>query len=260
MLQALRITQFAVIQEAEVCFGPGLTVFTGETGAGKSILIDALSLLLGGRADPESVRSGADEASVEGVFLKTMPLHRRLEELGLPDLGEELCVRRTVHRSGRGKAYVNGALVTVGVLGKLMRGAVDIAGQHEHMALFDPGQQAVLLDRLPSVEPLLGEYRQAFSIVQETQHRIDALGSDDTQALRRAEFIRFQLEELDRVAPKEGEDLLLEGERRKLGCSEKRRQAVSSADGLLTSDGAVLEGLGKVCGLVGEAAKVDALL
>src|SRR4051812_47189773 len=122
MLEALRITNLAVVEEVEVAFGPGLTVLTGETGAGKSILIDALGLLLGGRADAEAIRAGAEEASVEGVFAQTPPLATKLEELGLPDLGEQVCIRRVIGRGGRGKAYVNGALVTVGVLGKLMRG------------------------------------------------------------------------------------------------------------------------------------------
>src|SRR2546430_1644683 len=104
MLNALRILNFAVIEEAEVAFGPGLTALTGETGAGKSILVDAVGLLLGGRADPEVIRAGAEEASVEGVFDKPPLLAARLAEAGLPDLGDEVGVRRVVSTNGRGKA------------------------------------------------------------------------------------------------------------------------------------------------------------
>src|SRR6478672_3716845 len=108
MLAALRIANFAVIEEVEVSFGPGLTVMTGETGAGKSILVDALGLLLGGRAEVEVIRAGAEEAAVEGLFECTEALGARLSELGLPDLGDQVGIRRVVGRSGRGKAYVNG--------------------------------------------------------------------------------------------------------------------------------------------------------
>src|SRR6476619_1951490 len=111
MLVALRIENFTVVEEVEVSFGAGLTVLTGETGAGKSILVDALGLMLGGRADPEVIRAGADEASVEGVFEKPPLLAERLAEAGLPDLGDEVGVRRLIGRAGRGKAWVNGAPV-----------------------------------------------------------------------------------------------------------------------------------------------------
>src|SRR4051812_32575660 len=139
MLLGLRISNFAVIDEVEVGFGSGLTVLTGETGAGKSILVDALSLLLGGRSDGDVVRAGSEEAIVEGTFARTPELAARLEQLGLP-VDDELLIRRVVGRGGRGKAYVNGSLVTVGVLSRLMKGSVDIAGQHEHVGLFDPAQ------------------------------------------------------------------------------------------------------------------------
>ena len=123
MLLALRISNFTVMEEVEVGFGPGLTVLTGETGAGKSILVDALGLLLGGRADADVV---ADRARTRRWWRassqRTPALAERLEALGLPDLGDEVVLRRVVGRTGRGKAYVNGALVTVGVLGRLMRG------------------------------------------------------------------------------------------------------------------------------------------
>src|SRR3954447_1638088 len=160
MLLGLRISNIAVMEEAEVAFGAGLTVLTGETGAGKSILVDALGLLLGGRADADVIRAGRDEASVEGVFARTPALAERLEELGIPDLGEEVPVRRVVGRNGRGKAYVNGSLVTVGVLARLTRGFVDIAGQHEHVSLFDSSLHRTLLDLYGNLTEALEVYGQ----------------------------------------------------------------------------------------------------
>ncbi|MBM4377804.1 MAG: AAA family ATPase, partial [Deltaproteobacteria bacterium] len=161
MLQGLRICQFAVMEEVEVTFSGGLTVLTGETGAGKSIVMDALSLLLGGRAEPDCVRAGAGEATVEGTFRRTPLLAARLEELGLPDLGDELLVRRVVGRGGRSRAWVNGSLVTVGVLSRLMKGTVEISGQHEHTALLDPAEHLGLLDREPGMEPGRRAFDQA---------------------------------------------------------------------------------------------------
>ena len=120
MLLALRIENFTVVEEVEVGFGPGLTVLTGETGAGKSILVDALGLLVGTRADADCVRTGADEAVVEAVFQRTDGLAARLEALGLPDHGDEVVLRRVVGRGGRSKVHVNGALASVGVLAQLI--------------------------------------------------------------------------------------------------------------------------------------------
>src|SRR5215472_6935470 len=134
MLVALRVSNLAVIDEIDIPLGPGLTVLTGETGAGKSLLVDAISLLLGRRSAPDVVREGQPEASIEGVFAGDESLSQRLSALGLPELGGEVSVRRMVARNGRGKAYVNGALVTVAMLGDLMRGVVDISGQHEYVS------------------------------------------------------------------------------------------------------------------------------
>src|SRR5258706_59013 len=132
MLLSLRLTDLGVLEEAEVTFGPGLTVLTGETGAGKSMLVGALGLLLGGRAEADAVRGGADEAVVEGVLERSEVLGLRLAELGLPDLGGEVVIRRAVTRGGRARVHVNGALATVGVLARLMRGQIELNGQHEH--------------------------------------------------------------------------------------------------------------------------------
>ncbi|MHB8876741.1 MAG: DNA repair protein RecN [Myxococcaceae bacterium] len=261
MLQALRIANFAVIEEVEVAFGEGLTVLTGETGAGKSIVVDALSLLLGGRADAEVIRASCDEAIVEGLFRRVPALAERLALLGLPDLGEEVSVRRVVGRTGRGKAYVNGALVTVGVLGQLMRGLVDIAGQHEHVGLFDASSHRSLVDRLGGLGPQLSGYQVEYGALRAVEARIEALGGDEQTAQGRAEFLRFQLEEIDRVGPKEGEGEKLEAERRRLASAEKLRRAAVEAESLLSvMDGSSLETLGRALALVADAAKLDGSL
>lgn len=238
MLESLRLTNFAVVEEAELTFGQGLTVITGETGAGKSIVIDALGLALGGRGGAELIRADADEASIEAVFKSDPKLNARLEDLGLPVLGDEVLVRRVIGKSagtpkgGRSRAWVNGALVTVGVLSELMRGRVEVAGQHEHMALLDPAQHLPLLDEATPVAPL-EQYAAAWHQLQACERELSALGGDDAQLAQRADFIRFQLDELDRVAPNPDEDLALEAERARLASVERLRTLASSAQHLM---------------------------
>jgi len=261
VLLALRISSFAVIDAAEVEFGPGLTVLTGETGAGKSILVDALGLLLGGRADPELIRSGCDEAVVEGVFDRTAELGARLVELGVPDLGEEVSVRRVIGACGRGKAYVNGSMVTVGILGRVLRGEVDIAGQHEHVSLFDPSRHRALLDRLGECEGPLSEYRQAFAALREVVRRIDELGGDESKVKERLELLRAQCDDIARVEPRPGEDAALEEERKRLSSAEKIRRAVAEAEAVLgTQESSAADLLGRGAALLADAVRFDGRL
>ena len=261
MLLGLRISNVAVIEEVEVAFGAGLTVLTGETGAGKSILVDALGLLLGGRADADVIRAGCEDAAVEGVFARTPVLAARLEELGLPDLGEEVLVRRVLGRTGRGKVYVNGALVTLGVLGKLTRGAVDIAGQHEHVSLFDSGLHRVLLDKYGGLEESLAAYGREWANLREVDSRMDALGGDDAKVRERAEFLRFQLDEITRLDPDSGEDVKLDAERRRLGSAQKLKRQGAEAEVLVSGEApSAVEIVGRALGLVHEGVKCDATL
>lgn len=260
MLHTLRLKNFAVVEEAEVGFGPGLTVLTGETGAGKSILIDALGLLVGGRAESDVIRAGADEAIVEGLFERTPTLGARLEEHGLPDDGPEVSIRRSLGRQGRGRAYVNGALVTVGVLQRLMKSQVDIAGQHEHMALLDDGQHLALVDRFGALleSEVLRSWQTAWAALRDVNERLHSLGGDEGQVAARVDYLRFQLEEIERVSPKPGEDVALDQERRRLASSVKLRAVVGNAEELTsTREGSALELLGRSVQLAGEGEKLD---
>jgi DNA repair protein RecN (Recombination protein N) len=261
VLSALKISNFAVIDAAEVEFGEGLTVMTGETGAGKSILVDALGLLLGGRAELDVIRAGAAEASVEALFERTPALASRLEALGLPDLGEQVSVRRVVGRGGRGRAWVNGSLANIGMLGRLLRGLIDISGQHEHMSLFDGALHRTVLDRYAGLQQEVARYVAALGALKDVEGRIEALGGDERSARERMEFLRFQLEELGRLGPKPGEDALLEEQRRRLMGGERLQRAAAAAQGLLTAqDGAALELAGRACGLLVDAQRIDGRL
>ena len=261
MLVSLRLTNFAVMEEVEVAFGPGLTVLTGETGAGKSMLMDALGLVVGGRAEADVVRAGAQEACVEALFERTEELGRRLAEFGLADDGPEVAIRRTIGLNGRGKVSINGGLSTVGTLGRLLRGLVDIAGQHEHMALFDPAGHLGLVDRfggLTTGEGPLGAYQSAWVVLRDCDTRLVALGGDEGQVQARREFLAFQLEEIDRIGPQPGEDVALDLERRKLASVERLRQGAGQAEELVaTRDGSALELLSRALHLVADAEKLD---
>jgi DNA repair protein RecN (Recombination protein N) len=261
VLLGLRISNVAVIEEVEVGFGAGMTVLTGETGAGKSILVDALGLLLGGRADADVIRAGREEASVEGVFERTPVMAERLEALGIPDLGEEVLVRRVVGRNGRGKAYVNGSMVTVGVLGRLTRGLVDIAGQHEHVSLFDSGLHRTLLDTYGNLGESLKRYGQHYAALREVEARMESLGGDEARVRERAEFLRFQRDEISRLDPEPGEDVKLDAERRRLGGVEKLKRQAAEAELLISGDEtSALETVGRALGLLNDAVRCDASL
>ena len=258
MLLALRIENFTVVEEVEVGFGPGLTVLTGETGAGKSILVDALGLLLGTRADAGCVRSGAEEAVVEAVFQRTPGLALRLEALGLPDHGDEVVLRRVVGRAGRGKVHVNGALASVGVLGQLMRGELDIAGQHAHVGLFEPSTHRAVLDRWDGVGPALEAYRAAHAPLVALEVERQSLGGDAAAQEARAEFARFQLDELERLSPSPGEEPALEAERRRLAAVERLRAAALESEALLGGeDAGVCTATGRAARMLEEAARTD---
>ncbi|MDX2013451.1 MAG: DNA repair protein RecN [Myxococcaceae bacterium] len=261
MVRTIKVRQFGVMDEVEVELGPGLTVLTGETGAGKSMLIDALVLLSGGRADASMVRSGADEASVEGVFVRGPGLAERLEAAGLEGDGDEVLVRRTVAASGRGRAWVNGHLVTVSVLQQLMRGVVDIAGQLEHATLYDEAHHRELVDRFGALEgeagPLWG-YTRRHAEHRALQARLDELGGDERAVAAKVEFVRFQVSELSAAKVASGEEAALEVERRRLASTARLLELARGVDDLLSGrDGSAADLLGQATHRVGEMERVD---
>jgi DNA repair protein RecN (Recombination protein N) len=234
MIRCLKVRNFGVIEEVDVEFGPGLTVVTGETGAGKSMLLDALMLLSGGRADSGVLRAGCDEASVEGVFEGTPELSQRLEERGL-GAGDEVLIRRTVSAQGRGRAWVNGNLVTVTVLEQVMRGLVDLAGQLEHASLFDEDSHRSLVDRFGQVEEPRAAYAARWLERQSVLRKLQALGGDENEARARAGYLEFQVDELVAAAVKPGELAALDLERRRLSGAARLEGLASVADDLLAT-------------------------
>src|SRR5437660_4219328 len=231
MLELLRVRAFAIIDELEVHFAPGFNALTGETGAGKTILVDALHLVLGGRALSDSVRTGAEEAEVQALFRPRDPeaCDARLAALGLPAAGGELVVRRTVQREGRSRAWVNGALATASQLQQATRGLLDISGQHEHVGLLDATLHLDLLDSHAQLAELREGFSRSFAELSAAERAREQLDSDESQRAQRADWLEFQLDELENATPEPGEDDRLAQERRGLAAAEKVRGGAEEA-------------------------------
>lgn len=236
MLRHLHIRNLALIDETTLEFGPGLTTLTGETGAGKSILLDALALLMGPRATPSVVRSGEDRATVEAMF--ECPEHRRvgewLTEQGLePDEPGEVILRREVMASGRSRAWINGRLVPISQLAELSAFLLVLHGQHEQQTLLEAGVQRDLYDDFCG----LGEPRQAvgeaYRRLADAQANLDALRGETRDRDQRIDFLRFQVEELESLGLKPGEMEELEAEERCLGHVEELTEKGHGARELL---------------------------
>src|SRR5688572_16930977 len=193
MLRFLSIRNLAVIERLDLEFEPGLNVLTGETGAGKSILVGAVGLLVGGRASSDLVRTGEEQASVEAVF----------EEPGR----EDLIIRREVSaQSGRSRAFINGSLATSTALREVAARLVDLHGQHEHQVLLDPATHLDVLDAYAELESERLQVAEAFAAWQKLTAERNRLLASQRESASRAEFVAFQLAEIDRVEPKPGED------------------------------------------------------
>ena len=195
MLAELRIVNFALIEQLSLQFQSGFTVLTGETGAGKSLLIDAIALLVGGRASTDQIRSGEDEAQLEAAFHlpDTHPLLQRLRLQEIIGQNEsELILRRVLSRSGRHRVYVNGSLCPLRVLEELGGTLVDIHGQHEQQSLLATAKQLDALDAFGRLYELRGRYEQAYQGWKELRTQLDTLQSDVVDRARRDDMLRFQ--------------------------------------------------------------------
>lgn len=247
MLRELIIRDFAIIDRLEIAFGPGLVCLTGETGAGKSILVDAISVLLGGKAYPEYLRGNA-ESSVEGAFDApgSPGLAGRVSELGF-DSGE--LILRRVFSAGRGRAYVNGSLANVSTLQEIGNYLVDIHGQHEHQSLLKVESHLLLLDSYCSLDGLALQCGVVYAELASRKKRLQELTDKARERAQRLDLLVFQKDEIDKAAPSAGEEDGLIAERTRLMHADRLRALAESAlDGLKDAEVAALM-------LIGEARK-----
>jgi DNA repair protein RecN (Recombination protein N) len=243
MLRLLRIRNLAVVASVDVELDDGFTAITGETGAGKSMLVEAVTLLLGGRASADLVRTGESLASVEAVFEDTA--------------GAELIVRREVTDQGRSRAFVNGALVTAAGLREHTAGLVELHGQHEHQTLLEPERHLALLDGYAGASGDAARVAAAWASLQALRERMDRAAMDGKERAARLDLIDFQLGEIDKVQPRDGEDDELIALRQVLSHAERvQRLCTESYAALYDGEHAVLAQLAAARKRIGELATI----
>ncbi|HSV90098.1 MAG TPA: DNA repair protein RecN [Nitrospiraceae bacterium] len=257
----MRIVNFALIEHLSLQFQSGFTVLTGETGAGKSLLIDAIALLVGGRASTDQIRSGEDEAQLEAAF-HLPDTHPLLQRLRLQDIiggnESELILRRVLSRSGRHRVYVNGSLCPLRVLEELGGTLVDIHGQHEQQSLLVPAKQLDALDGFGRLYELRGRHEQAYQVWKELRTQLDALQSDVVDRARSESLLRFQVQEIEQAGLLPDEEVYLRSERQRLVHAHRLRELAHEAHVDLQADEqTVLTRLGRIGRTLAELAQTD---
>jgi DNA repair protein RecN (Recombination protein N) len=266
MLTELHIRNFAIIDQLDLKLGPGLIILTGETGAGKSIILDAVEMLVGGRADAAVVRAEADQAFVEGVFQLKGPdkeaVHAILQREDLLDDPNYVTLSREVRREGRSVARVNGRTAGVSLLKELGTVLIDIHGQSEHLSLLDPRAHLGLLDRYAEVARPLNDYRQTYQKLLVVRRDLNELLQAQADADRRTEMLTFQADEIEAARLKPGEDDDLRKERDRLANAESlaayAQQALTVLDEGSPESPAASDLVGQAAQALAGLAKIDA--
>src|SRR5215510_10016086 len=238
MLREIRVRNFAVIDAVTVAFQSGLNVLTGKTGAGKSMLIDAIVLVRGARAQTDIIRTDSDTAIVEAVFDVEPhgPVAAVLDDAGLALDDGQLVVRRELAQSGRHRAFVNDSPVTVGLLERLGDHLVEIHGQHEHQRLLEPARQLDLLDRFGDAEELRERVGDIVSRHRAARVEVERLRAAERDRAQREDLLRFQLSELDGARLRAGEEEELRTEQRRLQHAERFSAGISEVTDALRDD------------------------
>ena len=227
MLSLLHIENIAVIERSDISFNPGFNVLTGETGAGKSIVIDAISAILGERAYRDMIRTGANKASVRAVFTD-VPKLQWFEDNGV-EYDSETVIQREIYLDGKNVCRVNGSLVSVSILRKLGIQLINIHGQHDSASLLDEANHLGFLDAFADNEALRVDYSEKYHAVAALRHEIDRMTMDESEKLRRMETLRYQIEEISRAQLEAGEDEILEERRKLLQNAEKLSDGINAA-------------------------------
>lgn len=266
MLKELHIENFAIIQKLELQFGSGLVIFTGETGAGKSIILDAIMALVGGKVDGTMVRKGADRAVVEALFPIPETYFEEITSIlkreGLYENEPFVTLGREIRSEGRNVARVNGRNVNVGLLKELGNYLVDIHGQSEHLSLLDVRSHLGLLDRYAGCIQELADYQAAYHQLQEIRKELKSLRDLEAEAAKRSELLTFQAQEIEAAQLQPGEEEELEQERSRLANAEilssSTQQALELLDEGTPEASPASDLLGQASRLVAALAKIDA--
>lgn len=258
MIQQLHIQSFALIDDLVVEFGSGLNIITGETGAGKSIIIGALGLILGERARVETLRVGSDKQAVEGLFVLAPHLVRLYQSLGLDIDGQTLVLRREVNADGRSKAYANGRPLTLTLLKQIGDVLIDLHGQHQHQSLLNTDTHIEFLDHYGELEEHRAQVSERFQAYISVYKEYQRLQVQDSASKEKEELYRFQRHDIDEINPREDEEEKLEGERRLLEHSEQLYGAAETLfQQLYQSEGSVVERLESMRLLLEQMVRID---
>jgi len=262
-LKELRIKNFAIIESAAVEFAAGFNVLTGETGAGKSIIIDSLNAALGERASVEIIKTGKETAEVQALFENiNKEVKQKLSEAGL-EPSEELLIKREISRTGKGRCYINDNLVTVNTLKTIAEYLADIHGQHEHQALLNPKNQLELVDTFGKLEPDRLKFAETFGSLEELSRKRASLEMNEQEKQRRTEMLLYVIKEIEEAKLTEGEDEEIEKQRHILVNSEKISASIGEAYTLLSGDENTLSsvaGIEKAEKILAALAEIDPAL
>ncbi len=254
MLTELRIENFAIIHKLSLEFSRGLVIFTGETGAGKSIILDALEAVLGGRAETNTIRTGDDRAQIEATFWLNPairePVQRLLEAEELLDDPEYVTLSREIRNEGRNTARINGRVVTAALQREIGSYLVDIHGQSEHLSLLQVRSHLHLLDSFADLAPELADYRQTYTLLMEVRQQLATLRLSEQDAARRTDMLTFQIQEIDAAKLKADEEDELRQERTRLANAESLASHVQNALSLIEDDNPEVRGISELLGEV----------
>ncbi len=265
MLSELRIQDFAIIDDLTMELGPGFIIFTGETGAGKSIIIDAVEMILGGRAETVNIRSGSEKALIEGTFRVGERVKDTvnviLEAQGLLEENDVLILSREIRREGRNICRVNGRVVALAVLREIGQLLVDVHGQSEHLSLLRVSEHINLLDRFAQVNDLLREYVHEYGSLQGVKKELKRLRQAEADSAQRADLLAYQINEIESAGLQLGEEQKLTEERNRLANTEQlaeyTQQAILALDDGLDEGTSAIDLLGKVSHALTGLIKVD---
>lgn len=260
MLLGLTLKNFAIVDDININFGSGLNIVTGETGAGKSIIVNAINFILGDRASSDLIKSGEDEAQVEALFdiSDDNGFLERLGSLGIQTDGGEVLIKRVFSISGKGRVYINGSLATIGMLSQITDGIIDVFSQHEHQSLLREGNQLKVLDEFGGLMEMCLSFSKLFRDYVDVKKNLEEMRLRYEGQVKKEDFLRYQCGEIDSANLKVGEDQQLEREKLKLSNTEQLFSVSKEAYEIVyESDESIIDRLKRVKNSIDNAAKVD---
>lgn len=263
MILGLTLKNFTIIEDLSVGLSSGLNIITGETGAGKSVIVDAINIILGDKASPDNIKSGKEEAHIEALFdiSSDEVIQERLKSSGFDISSGELLIKRVIYRNARSRVFINGSLSTLTLLSTITQGLVDIFNQHEHQSLLKEENHLKILDNFGETANEVSRLREQYQNYLETKKELDDLIQSQKDRFEKEDYLKYQLSEIDGAELQLGEDEKLEAEKLKLINTEKLNSTTQGAyDILYESESSILGSLQRVSDDLLNSAKIDSTL